>query len=365
MKFLQIDSFYPAYIQEMYAENPALASAGFSTQVSTLLQGGFSLAHNVALMMPKHGYQASFIIPNAANAQAQWLREAGQALSNPQAAFHETVLRQIDSIKPDILYLSDVLSLNSAFLRRLSWRPRLIIGWHAAPGVEQIDFSAFDVMVSSHAGCREAALRQGAAAVEPFAPGLPRDLADQVKNEPKLYDVIFSGQIGEIHRKRTEHLLTLVRAEALRKAGVSLGLFLVGKGPSELAAYVRPPVWGLEMYRTLRRARIVLNVHVDMAFGAPQNMRIFETLAVGSFLLTDHDGVHTPPFMPDQELGTFTSPDHMIEKILHYLRHTDERETIAQAGQRRCLAEHSMEHRAAWLDDIIQRHLACKTASTS
>jgi hypothetical protein len=58
--------------------------------------------------------------------QQQWLHENKNGISNANNWISEIVQKQIETVKPDILYLTDPVSLDSQFLRKLSWRPRLI-----------------------------------------------------------------------------------------------------------------------------------------------------------------------------------------------------------------------------------------------
>lgn len=358
MKFLQIDTFYPQYVKRIYEERPELAEAPFVRQIDALLGGGFSLAHNIAPMMGRHGYEWHYVVPNAGPAQQQWLREAGQTLSDPERAFAEIVRRQIDTIRPDVLYVGASVSFDGRFLRSLTWRPRLVVGWHAAPVPEGTDFSGYDVVVSSHGGCREMALRLGAAAAEPFTPSLPSNVANVVAGEPQSFDVVFAGQVGNLHRKRIDCLTRLVQLPEVREGRWRLGLYLSGGDQiPELAPHTQTPVWGTDMYRALKRGRIALNVHIDMAGGQAQNMRVYETTAVGAFLLTDHTRGLPAPFEPGREMECFETPEEMVEKIRYYLSHDAEREAIARAGYERWLREHSMEVRAAQLDLLIRRHM--------
>ena len=57
--------------------------------------------------------------------------------------------------------------------------------------------------------------------------------------------------------------------------------------------------------------------------------------ALGAFLLTD-DALELEEFVTrGTEIATFSTPEELREKVLHYLAHEDEREAVARAGQRR------------------------------
>ncbi|MCF8506728.1 MAG: glycosyltransferase [Caulobacter sp.] len=353
-RLLQVVNYYPAAIEDVYRRRPDLAGAPFARQIEALLDCGFNAAHNVAPALTRHGWETHFVVANAAAAQAAWLAEKGL----PQQDSAGILLRQIEVLRPDVVYVGDTIALDGRFLRQAQYRPHLTVGWRASVIPQGVDWAGYDLMLSSHAGCREQALKLGAGASEPFWPGLPARLARAVEDEPKLFDVVFAGQVGSLHKRRLACLDHLVRSPAVREGRISVALYLAGGPiPEILAPYVRPSVWGMDLYRALRRGRISLNVHIDMYGGEAQNMRIFETLTAGGFLLTDHASNLAAMFEPGRELDSFESPEEMMEKIAYWLARPEERAEVARRGQQRCLAEHSMELRAAQFDAIMRRHL--------
>lgn len=109
------------------------------------------------------------------------------------------------------------------------------------------------------------------------------------------------------------------------------------------------PVFGEDMYRVYRQSKIAVNIANLGSF----NMRVFEAMACGCLLVTEkighglldlfEDGKHLVVYHNDQEL---------FAKVDYYLKHPQEREAIARAGQAEVLAKHSYRQRA-------QRLLAC------
>ena len=96
---------------------------------------------------------------------------------------------------------------------------------------------------------------------------------------------------------------------------------------------------------TFRRAKIVIN----QAIGRDINFRVFEAMACGAMLVT--------PEIPNGQQDLFQPGVHLIEyadgdvndaaaKIMHYLQHDAERETIAAAGRELVLSRHVEEARA-------------------
>jgi len=105
-------------------------------------------------------------------------------------------------------------------------------------------------------------------------------------------------------------------------------------------------VWGADMYQTLRRSRVTLNSHIDLAGREAGNMRLFEATGVGAFLLTDFkDNLHTL-FEPDREVAVWRTSDDCLAAIGRALEDDGDRAGIARAGQARTMTQHTYRHRA-------------------
>jgi 2-polyprenyl-3-methyl-5-hydroxy-6-metoxy-1,4-benzoquinol methylase len=313
--------------------------------------------------MKELGYDAQLIIANCSQAQFQWHQEYGENSVDPNNWVTEIARQQIESIQPDILYLSDPITFDSRFLKTLSYQPQLVIGWRAAEIPPGTDWSNFDLLLSNWTGAWKAAPELGAKSVEYFLPAFPAFLADTVENVSPEWDVVFSGQWTTEHQKRNQLIEAIAKA-SLEKKDFSVGFFIAAQNPDELPAAVamnnRGAKWGLEMHRALKSGRIVVNAAIDMAQGEGPNMRIFEATGSGAFLLTERYQNLDQFFEPEVEVATFTTEQELIEKIYYYLEHPEERAAIARRGQERCLSDHSMQNRARKFDAIIQRHLSQK-----
>ncbi len=77
-------------------------------------------------------------------------------------------------------------------------------------------------------------------------------------------DCIFIGTVGPNHQHRTKLL------EELRDV-----------------VTVMPPVYGREYFKTLARAKVVVNVHAEWSRGAANNMRLYEAAGMGCNVVSD------------------------------------------------------------------------------
>lgn len=107
------------------------------------------------------------------------------------------------------------------------------------------------------------------------------------------------------------------------------------------------PVWGEALHRLLGSSKIVLNITRTDFFGAETgvNLRIFEALAGGSFLLTDHCDEIADLFSVGEDIETFRSSGELAEKVAYYLKHEDKRLSIAKKGHEAFMLRHTWRSR--------------------
>ena len=331
----------------------------------------------VAPYMRQLGYDSQLVIANDPYAQAQWLVEHPQVEVVADDWISEIVRAQIDLLKPDVLYLTEPLALDSKFLRTLSHKPDLVLGWRASDIPRDTDWSEFDVILSALSGIRSAALQLGARASEHFMPGFPDWIYAAVEDVEPERDVVFCGQWTRAQHGGRNALLDEIARGSDSAGRFDCALHLSGEIETLTGAVASRnlgPRYGMEMYRALRSGRIAFDARVDrmclqrVAHGDPvdlagdqtANMRIFEATGCGRLLLTEHRENLADLFELGREIETFRSPAELHDKIRYYLRHPEEREDIAQRGRERCHREHSMDVCVRDLDSLIRNHLERK-----
>ncbi len=114
-------------------------------------------------------------------------------------------------------------------------------------------------------------------------------------------------------------------------------------------------VWGDTLYAHLADAKIVLNITRSHFYGAETgvNLRIFEALAAGSFLLTDYCDELAELFVIGEEIEVFRSASELSEKVDYYLKNPEKRMAIAKRGHEKFLSSHVWDHRANFLINKI------------
>ncbi|MZP29457.1 glycosyltransferase [Heliobacterium undosum] len=368
LKFMQIHSFYDRALSKLYVPDPRLKERPFAEQMDLIFRDGFSAAHIFAPYMERLGYASKLVIGNCLSAQTKWWRET-KGTDIPDDWVYEIALQQVEAFRPDILHLSHPTTFDSKFVRALSYRPKLVMGWRSATIPEGTDWSDFDLILSFHELVLRRALEMGVKSTEWFAPAFPRWIYEQVQGVAPSADVTFSGSWLDVHQRRNGYLQAIAR-ETRQKDSFSVNLFIDRPNeelPEEIAPLNRGGRFGMDMYRALRSGRMVFNgggdVYAgqggqDLSKGDSVNMRLFEATGCGVMLLAEHHPHLERYFRVGEEIETFRDEAELLEKVRFYQKHPAALERIAHAGQERCMRDHSMDRRIVELDGIIKKYLS-------
>ncbi len=116
------------------------------------------------------------------------------------------------------------------------------------------------------------------------------------------------------------------------------------------------PVWGEELYQHLVSSKIVLNITRGPFYAAETgvNLRIFEALAAGCFVLTDYCDEVAELFEIGLEIETFKGSKELVEKVAYYLNNDNARLAIAKRGQQKISQHYTwkrrVEHMLSYMD---------------
>jgi spore maturation protein CgeB len=233
----------------------------------------------------------------------------------------------------------------------------LVIGQHAAPITKNMsDLSEYDILLSSLSNYVE--MFKQFTKADYFKLGFANELVlDQISNiKEKEHDVVFIGGIGGPHSEGTKLLEKI--AEKFDNFKIwGYGIEKVNENSPIKKCYQGKPLFGKEMYEEIRKSKIILNRHIDISGEYANNMRLYETTGVGSFLITDRKKNLQDLFTPQKEIETYTDSEDLISKIKYYLENPIQREEIALSGQKRTLSEHTYEKRMYELLEIIKKHV--------
>jgi len=181
-----------------------------------------------------------------------------------------------------------------------------------------------------------------------YCPWLNQPVIEQ--DAPK-YSVVFIGNAESIRSDFISYLI---------KQGVAVKVF----GPPNYWKRYLPK----DIYRKLspiklifgrEYARVLSNSKICLAFLNPGNndqytRRVFEIPACNGFLLCQRTPLMQELYVEGQEAEFFTTKEELLEKIVYYLSHEEQRRVIAQAGYQRCISSgyDIYPRMQQWLRDI-------------
>jgi len=265
---------------------------------------------------------------------------------------YDILAAQIKQYQPDILLNQD-MGLSGKFLHEMKPYIKLLVGQHAATRLpESKDWSCYDLVVSSFWPTVEF-FRQRSIRSHLSRLGFEQNVLSCLSQESRSVDIIFVGSFHSVHKGRTEFLEALcLRFPQLRIWGPGLGS--LSSGSPVRKCYVGQ-AWGLQMYQLLHKAKIVFNHHGDVAPWA-NNLRLFEATGVGALLVTDWKENLKEMFEPGKEVIAYRGLEECAELVSNYLENEKARASIADAGQRRTLREHSYYQRMEEFIEIVRKH---------
>jgi hypothetical protein len=391
MRILVLNADYPRFLAWFYRRQRGLENAAYETQMAARNASLFGVADFYSRNFAALGHRAAEIHVNNPWLQSAWAREHGMAvdtLESPggaerrelprwlqravkplkpmlrplarrvglspklDAQAEKILVAQIEEFRPDLIINQDIFYIDTGLMRRIkSIGNPIIIGQVGIEPSRGEDWNVYDLMISQLPTTVRFFRALGVRAEVNHLAFEPAILDALPKAPAADIDVSFVGTVSVDHQQR----IALLEAVAGR-----YDLKLWGNRPQALPASsplhrcFQSEVWGADMYQVLRRSRITLNSHIDLAGREAGNMRLFEATGVGAFLLTDFkDNLHTL-FAPDKEVAVWRSIEDCLDVIGRIIGDDNGRAAVARAGHVRTIAQHTYRHRAAEILGFVE-----------
>lgn len=348
MRLFQNSGVYPAYLPRL--RNLTQGIKSFNAQVGAFLDDRFGACHFLKPVLD-HDASAFFTNGDDDELQRQWARERGM---RSDAVLTDILLAQIEEHGTEVFYNLDPMRYQSDFVRKLPGCVKKKVAWRAAPS-PGADFSAYDLVVCNFPGILHGYEAMGWRTAW-FAPAHDPVMVGYADAPERPVDVVFVGGYSRHHRRRAElleavaalqneHLVRfhLDNSRLTRWAESIPGRLLPlarHRRPDVIRAVTQPPVFGLDLYRALANAKIVLNGAIDMAGQDRGNMRCFEAMGCGCLLLSD-EGNYPAGMIAGVNLVTYSTPVAAVGMIRQLLRNDEPRSRIAKAGTQMVARDYS------------------------
>jgi spore maturation protein CgeB len=363
VKFLIIDTYYPGFLRSYYAQHLEFQDRPYADQWRVLMDQCFGTADFYSVNLRKLGHDAHEVVANCDVLQRRWTREHALGL---WAAFpiygrlrkmrnwHAAVLKaQVETLKPDVVYVQDLNWTDAAFLRAIKRTRRLVVGQTAYALREDVDYEPYDLILTSFPHYVVQLRSQGVRSEYLRFAFEPHVLEFLGPVQPR-YEVTFVGGYSSNHSNGIqlfEHVASRVPVQFWGYGADGL------PSGSMIRRSYHDEAWGMQMYRILAESKISLNRHIDHSQRFANNMRLFETTGVGTLLVTDWKENLSEMFEVGKEVVAYRTPQECVEMVTYYLQHDEERRAIARAGQERTLRDHTYQQRMKELADIVRKYL--------
>ena len=173
----------------------------------------------------------------------------------------------------------------------------------------------------TEAGCPNVAWIPGACARH-----ISRPLSPQRKIQ-----VAFVGRLGRFHKRRTRLIDFLKRMDVPLLAGIAT--------PTAAATHYSKST-----------------ISFNCSLNGDLNLRVFEILSAGGFLMTDRLAPESGMdllFREDVEVVYYDTQEELLDKVIYYFKHPDVAAAIARRGHQRFLKEHLPITKATALLDWV------------
>lgn len=263
--------------------------------------------------------------------QEMWAIEHGSKRDTP---IDEILLAQIEEHRSDVFYNLDPLRYGSDFVRRLPACVRHKLCWRAAPS-PGADFSAYDRVLCNFPGIIQDWRSKGWPA-DYFLPAHDPVMDLFAANEDRPIDICFVGGYTRYHQKRARLLENVaamsaryevrffLNASRLTRLSeqkilryIPLPFLSCARRPHDIFRISSDPIFGVNLYRTMSKSKIVINAAIDMAGVDRGNMRCFEAMGCGAAMLSD-EGIYPEGMIAGENFFTYKDSDQ-IQKILNKL----------------------------------------------
>jgi spore maturation protein CgeB len=260
------------------------------------------------------------------------------------SAYNHELIRVAETVRPDLVWLDLPIQVWPDTVRLLRSQGSLVVSHNS----EYVAFRSYwfrhllsatelyDVHVLTNELTAELLRLRGARSIVmmsfAYDPSLHRPLSLS-ESEKQRYssDAVFVGH----WEPNSEQMVSTLRKRdiAVRVYGVNWYRAVTMADRTKIH-----PIFGEEYVKVVAGAKVSLGLMSKWNHNQAAG-RTFEIPAIGGFFLGDRTPVHQALYEEGVEAEFFASPRELVDKCNYYLQRSDEREAIAMAGHRRCLAD--------------------------
>lgn len=377
IKFLRISSIYSGFIYEI--NKKINISDNYENIINSIFKEQYSVSNYITEELSKKNYQCNEVIHNYKLLQDKWLEKYGKKNNE------KTILQQIRFYNPDVLFLGDINLISEFTIKKIKKisNVRLILCFHCAPfkkkQVEQL--KDVDAIITCTKGYKQKILNFINKDIHIMHHAYKNDENKFEENNGRNIDVGFVGSLflnKSLHTGRIDIIYELIKKYNNNYVAINFSKyffieffyfifkllisfkvirsFKVFYKILYIYIFSKKAVFGKDMYRILKKTKILINKHIDDTEFAG-NMRLFEATGSGCLLITDSKKDINKFFNINEEIVIFKNKEDLINKINFYLNYQEKLKKIADAGKKKTITVHNYKNRVSELDIFIKQKL--------
>jgi len=372
---LILDTYYMDALKRLSVDARIESISEYEVEIERVSEYGFGTGGSYSRALRECHWDSTVVIPNSLGLQDLWSREHGlrrpmnfgwhrmQVLTRPPIFrdvlrwlphAHQVLLRQVQEIRPDVLFVQDINAIPPSLIRTLKKYAGVVIGEIASPLPPKSFITCYDRIISALPSIVERAHREGVPST--YLPlGFDTRWSNNTDTHQREIDVVFVGSFTRL-QPNTAPLLRAIAKEipGFRLYG-SVGREALER--AELTDHFFGPLWGGEMFKILGNSKIVINRHGSVAGQYAVNMRMYESTGSGAALVTEAKSNLSELFDINSEVVAYRDINDAVDKTLNLLANPDRLSELASNGHRRTLRDHTYGRRAERLIDIFEKDL--------
>jgi len=338
---------------------------GFETLRSLILDDGYASTYVLLPALEDKNDEVFFTVWDYERLQWAWARENGLSTTD----LDEIKFAQIEELRPDVFYNFSAFA-DGEFINRLGKKEnRIDVCWNALIEKEPRTFFEYDGHISLHRPFVEQWRGMGLAACE-LQPAIPPRWGHRATPN-RTIDVLFYGQYERrLHNSTNSVVDALIDFKKRRQSDIRCHLEYWEQRPAVFPNFRWPrwpivtfppkavrqsanrPLYGESLYDAISRSRIVVNRYADYSQDFKSNMRLFEAIGLGAFLISE-EGNYPDGFEPGIDFYTYGSIPELIAQIERVLADWPRHSEAARRSQRKISALYNKERQWNEFQDFV------------
>jgi hypothetical protein len=312
----------------------------FSELRDLIINDGYADSYILLPALEKKHDEVFYTIWDYERLQYLWAAENNLDTKN----LDDIKLAQIKKFKPDVFYNhSPIYDGNFIEILKISGFKGKCVCWNGVVELRPKTFALYDAHVTLHKPYIKYWNNLGLKCKE-IQPAIPDGW--NFENN-RVIDVLFYGQyVNFLFTKRNQIIDKLAFSKKLRSCNVNIHLECDKKYKSiiklpvfgEIKSLIFPrkkllkntqgPIYGAFLRDKLEKSKIVVNSYGDFNHDFKSNMRLYESMGHGCFLISER-GIYPEGLIPDVDFYTYENFEELELKILLVLNNWPKHKEIA------------------------------------